>query len=343
MPSSHAAYSVFISSSPEDKESAGKLFHALTQAGIKVWFEKESLLPGQKRDVAIQNAIRDSRFFLVLLSSHSVKRGQVNKEVARALEQIDEFPESDIFIIPVRLDQCSPSHEKLGELVMTDLFPDWGKGVEKILQAIRTQVNEHADTVHDNPPNAEPFPDVPPVQNRQETTESGAFLAVPSNQKEKPRSLVPALAVVLVILMFFVIARSLLTTTPVFLEISGNVRFVQEGKPIGSVYGATVSPAGVSGHRTETDKNGNFHLKIPDDRQMQKIELMAEYQSETQYKKIQRTELGNVIMEIPKQPEVKFGAGETDSLGKTGADVKIEGNHNRVNISGGDMTISGGN
>ncbi|MGE0085112.1 MAG: toll/interleukin-1 receptor domain-containing protein [Desulfococcaceae bacterium] len=392
MPSSHAAHSVFISSSPEDREAAKKLFHALRQANISVWFEEESLLPGQKRDIAIRSAIRESRFFLVLLSSHSVKRGQVNREVTRALELIDEFPENDIFVIPVRLDACEPAHEKLRELVMTDLFPDWNSGVKKILLTIHIQINTdpESDISQRNTPNAaNPLPDAPPVQNRPEEEHSGTVQSVPPNEKEKPPSLLPAFAVLLILigaitgigfisrnalftlldrysrdfsifavyagftvisltaavvmfgimrssgmfrktgkqeqyefggamagflvtLMFLIIAHSLHSPAPVFLEISGNIRFVQEGKPTGPVYGATVSLAGVSGHRTETDKDGNFRLHIPDDRQMQEIEIMADYQSQTQYKKIQRAEAGNVKMEIPKPPEVKIGTVSPD-------------------------------
>jgi len=391
MPSSLMEHRVFISHASGDREAAKRLSADLKKAGIQTWLESEDLLPGQRRDSAIRSAIRESRFFLVLLSSHSVKRGQVNREVIRALEQIEEFPENDIFLIPVRLDACEPAHEKLRELVMTDLFPDWKKGIEKILQAIRTQLNAHAesDGVHNTVPNAaKPLPDAPSVQNRPESKKP-ADKSVPSNEKEKPPSLLPAFAVLLILigaitgicfisrnalftlldrysrdfsifavyagftvisltaavvmfgimrssgmfrktgkqeqyefggamsgflvtLMFLIIAHSLHNPAPVFLEISGKVRFVQEEKAIGPVYGATISLAGVSGNRTETDKDGNFRLSIPDDRQMQEIELMADYQSQTQYKKIQRAEAGNVKMEIPKPPEVKIGTVSPD-------------------------------
>jgi len=129
---------VFISYAREDIETARRLYEDLKRAGAEPWFDKESLLPGQKWKVAIRQAITDSRYFLAVLSSKSVtKRGFVHRELTEALELLDEFPESEIFIIPVRLDDSRPSHEKLLELHWVDMFPSWEDGLKKILRAIR--------------------------------------------------------------------------------------------------------------------------------------------------------------------------------------------------------------
>jgi hypothetical protein len=131
---------VFISYAREDLRAAQKLYNDLKRAGANSWLDKESLLPGQRWKVEIKRAIKRSRYFLAVLSSNSVsRRGYVHKEVAAALEILDEFPESQIFIIPVRLDDCSPSHERLRDLQWVDMFPSWNDGVEKILRAIRVQ------------------------------------------------------------------------------------------------------------------------------------------------------------------------------------------------------------
>ncbi|MCP4112374.1 MAG: toll/interleukin-1 receptor domain-containing protein [Desulfobacteraceae bacterium] len=128
---------IFISYVKEDIESARKIYNDLKQAGLKPWLDEKVLLGGQKTEKAIREAIRGSRFFAVLLSEHSVKPGRVNKQVIRALEIFDEFPESDIFIIPVRLDDCTPSHEKLHKLHFVDMFPAWKDGLDKIIQTIQ--------------------------------------------------------------------------------------------------------------------------------------------------------------------------------------------------------------
>lgn len=131
---------VFISYAREDIEAARRLYEDLKHADAYPWFDKESLLPGQKWKIVIRQAIRDSRYFLAVLSSKSVtKRGFIHKELTDALELLDEFPESEIFIIPVRLDDCRPSHEKLFDLHWVDMFPSWEEGLKKILSAIGLQ------------------------------------------------------------------------------------------------------------------------------------------------------------------------------------------------------------
>lgn len=115
---------VFISYAHEDIEAAQKLYTILKGAGLKPWLDRESLLPGQKWKPAIKNAIESSRYFIPLLSKHSVEeRAYVLRELRAALEILDEFPGKDIFIIPIRLEECKISEDKLTELHMVDLFP----------------------------------------------------------------------------------------------------------------------------------------------------------------------------------------------------------------------------
>lgn len=129
--------SVFISYARANAEQALRLYQDLTRAGVDVWLDQEDLLPGQHWKPAIENAIRNSRYFIALLSSESVnRRGYVQKELVIALDVLDEFPSEDIFVIPARLDACSPTHAKLKDLHWVDLYPDWDRGVARILQVV---------------------------------------------------------------------------------------------------------------------------------------------------------------------------------------------------------------
>jgi hypothetical protein len=128
---------VFISYAREDVESAKRLYRDLSQAGLRVWFDKESLLPGQKWEVAVRKAIEASRFFLAVISANSArKKGYVQREFRKAFEILDEYPDSETYLIPVRLDDSEPPQERLKELHYADLFPDWNSGLEKILLAM---------------------------------------------------------------------------------------------------------------------------------------------------------------------------------------------------------------
>jgi hypothetical protein len=134
---------VFISYVRQDAEAANRLYNDLKKAGLNPWLDTKSLLPGQKWKIAIKNAIRNSRYFIALLSSNSVeKRGYVQKELKEALQILDEFPESQIFIIPVRLDDCNINDSRLNELHRVDLFPDWEQGIQEALRSLRLEENK---------------------------------------------------------------------------------------------------------------------------------------------------------------------------------------------------------
>jgi TIR domain len=132
---------LFLCYAREDVISARELYTGLKKAGADVWFDKVNLLPGQRWKQAIRRAVAGARFFVALLSKNSVnKKGYVQKELKEGLEIYDEYPESTIFLIPVRLDDCQPLDDRLDEIHRVDLFPDWEEGVAIILKAIESQL-----------------------------------------------------------------------------------------------------------------------------------------------------------------------------------------------------------
>jgi TIR domain-containing protein len=129
---------IFISYAREDFDAAKKLSEDLKRAGLTPWLDKKSLVPGQNWRASINNAIKKSRYFVPLLSSNSVgKRGFVQKEFKHSLDVLDEVPESQIFIIPARLDDCEIPYKKLKDIEYVDLFPDWNKGVQRLIEAAK--------------------------------------------------------------------------------------------------------------------------------------------------------------------------------------------------------------
>jgi hypothetical protein len=125
----------FLSYAREDAESAQRLYDVLTDAGATVWFDKESLGPGEKWQPAIRRGIHQSRYFLALLSSGSIsKKGYVQRELREAFQILDEYPDDEIYLIPIRVNSCKPTHDKLTELNWVDLFPDFESGVDRIIR-----------------------------------------------------------------------------------------------------------------------------------------------------------------------------------------------------------------
>jgi hypothetical protein len=116
---------IFISYAREDSTPASELYESLIREGYKPCLDTNSVLPGEKWKQVVSAEIKKSRFFIGLISKNSVKRGYVQKELKEALEILDEFPESGVFIIPVRLETINISDSRLEQIQYVDLFPSW--------------------------------------------------------------------------------------------------------------------------------------------------------------------------------------------------------------------------
>ena len=133
---------VFISYASEDFQQADRLYNDLKYAGLNPWLDEHNLLPGQNRRDEIENAIKQSRFFIPLFSSTSVtKVGDIQTEFRFALDVFKTYPPGKIFYIPVRLDDCEIPYRELEPVHRANLFPInddsvWKYGVNQILRAM---------------------------------------------------------------------------------------------------------------------------------------------------------------------------------------------------------------
>lgn len=129
---------IFISYAREDVAVAKKLYGDLKRAGADPWLDSENLLPGQDWELEIRKAVRECSYFLAIISVHSVeKQGYVQKEIRLALDVLDELPPGKVFVIPARLDDSKPAHEKLSKIHWVDLFPSYDDGLSKIKRSIQ--------------------------------------------------------------------------------------------------------------------------------------------------------------------------------------------------------------
>ena len=61
----------------------------------------------------------------------------MQKEFRKAIDALDEFPEGEIFAIPVRLDDCEIPYERFRNIERVDMFPDWDKGIQRLLRTFQ--------------------------------------------------------------------------------------------------------------------------------------------------------------------------------------------------------------
>jgi hypothetical protein len=123
----------------------------MSTPGVLPWLDVENLVPGDDWKQSIREAMERSRLILLLLSTNSVnKDGFIQKEVRDAVELLERKPPGERFLIPVRLEYCSPRFQQLKNLHWVDLFEDWDKGVARIqavLELEQMRDKESAATV----------------------------------------------------------------------------------------------------------------------------------------------------------------------------------------------------
>ena len=105
--------------------------------------DKVDLLAGAAFDKAIPKVLRESDLFIVCLSPNSVnKRSFIQREINLALDILEEKLGDDLYIFPVRLDECV-APDRIAKFNWTDLFGDeheeeW----EKLLRSLRHQAEK---------------------------------------------------------------------------------------------------------------------------------------------------------------------------------------------------------
>jgi hypothetical protein len=98
------------------------------------------LVPGQRWDREIRNALKASDFILIFFSRNSVvRRGYIQREFKLALDILQEMPENLIHIIPARLDDCTIP-DQFGFLHWCNLFER--EGFQRLVQALHMGLSQ---------------------------------------------------------------------------------------------------------------------------------------------------------------------------------------------------------
>lgn len=131
---------VFISYASEDRRTAIQLADRLNQAGFSAWIDRRRLRPGDSWQHTIESAIDSADFFLACLSRNSLrKRGTFQRELRMAIDCARNIPLDETYFIPLRLDDCAVPRTIRSEWQYIDLFPDFEKGVSRVLSTMKRQ------------------------------------------------------------------------------------------------------------------------------------------------------------------------------------------------------------
>lgn len=134
---------IFLAYAEEDRSDVRKLYQELQKAGFEPWMDQEKLLPGQNWTRAIERAMELSDFVLSCFSQRSTfKHGHFQCELRHALKLAERAPLEDIFLVPVRLNDCEVPRYIARETQYLDLFPDWASGVSRLVKMMRRETIE---------------------------------------------------------------------------------------------------------------------------------------------------------------------------------------------------------
>ena len=139
---------VFLAHVKEDEPKALRLYSELAAAGFSPWMDVKKLVPGQNWPRAIEAAIATSDFFIALFSSNSVlKRGGFQAEIRYALDCARQVPLEQIFIVPVRLDNCPLPRAVQAEFQWLDFFPEWDRGLALLKAMMKREIEKRRATL----------------------------------------------------------------------------------------------------------------------------------------------------------------------------------------------------
>jgi hypothetical protein len=131
---------IFLSYAHADHDRATAVFEKSKSLGYEPWMDSTRLKGGQDWAREIRAAIKDSDAVVVCFSQGlSQGRSYVHREWRIALDVMQELPPGAVYVIPLRLDNCTVP-EDLGHLHRIDWFAaDGPEKFEIALQNVAAQ------------------------------------------------------------------------------------------------------------------------------------------------------------------------------------------------------------
>ena len=142
---------IFLSYVHEDHSAVNAIYEALSCAGFIPWIYQKNLAGGVKWKRAISREIKNSDLFVVCLSKKSYARnGHFHKEINEAFDVLEEMRPGSIYIVPVRLEECVITDDRIKELHWVDLFnypdsPESKEGFNQLVGSIKLAMTQRVN------------------------------------------------------------------------------------------------------------------------------------------------------------------------------------------------------
>ena len=152
-------WDIFISHASEDKSAVARpLAQLLSDAGLRVWFDEQTLLLGDSLRDKIDRGLAESKFGVVVISPHFFAKRWPTRELDALFAREDD---GDKVILPVWHDIDRSDVAKYSPLAATKLAVSTSRGLDEVVRQILSVVRHHAksppfrfgfmDSIHSDP------------------------------------------------------------------------------------------------------------------------------------------------------------------------------------------------
>ena len=133
---------VFICYATEDEEPTEILYREMQILGFNPFLDSKKDYPGLNLDYFISEEMESADAVVMCLSETSVKKvGYVQTEVKKALRLFERHPSSDVYLVPVLLNNCQiPRELKETRITYQELYEE--DGLEKLICALNVRARQ---------------------------------------------------------------------------------------------------------------------------------------------------------------------------------------------------------
>ena len=125
-------FKVFVSHSSKDKPIVDRIVSDLKAHGISVWYDKFEIKAGDNIVKKVNDGLKDSKYFLIILSPNALSSSWVTEEMSFAVLQQVTF--KGIVVIPVLIQDCEiPPLLKHRRYV--DFRKSYDQGIKELLES----------------------------------------------------------------------------------------------------------------------------------------------------------------------------------------------------------------
>jgi ActR/RegA family two-component response regulator len=134
-------FRIFLSYVKSERDKVRLVYDQLENEGFTPWMDMMDIKGGEKWEDVIEQSIKDSIFFLVFISKKSLtRRGFFQKEINYALEIAKKKLKGDIYLIPIRLENCDVP-DNLNKFQWIDIFEK--DGFERLKHSLYSGIERY--------------------------------------------------------------------------------------------------------------------------------------------------------------------------------------------------------